>query len=92
MSRTELCKAVENLLTMASYEEPLQELWALVEKRAALDEQFHPNELAANDAYAAIEDRIPRLHAQSQASLEAASAEELPTLLSGLSSDRMKTD
>ena len=54
---------VDNLLERSSYDDLLQEYYALVEKQATLEGAKTSAELAENDEYRAIQDRISDLQA-----------------------------
>ena len=59
--RDELLEAVGDLVTRADYDSQLRDLYALVSKRAALVTQKSEEELANNQNYRELEDRIEEL-------------------------------
>ena len=61
--RDELLEAVGDLVARADYDSQLRDLYALVSKRAALVTQKSEEELANNEEYQELEDRIEELQA-----------------------------
>jgi DNA-binding response OmpR family regulator len=61
--RDELLEAVGDLVSRADYDSQLRDLYALVSKRAALVTQKSEEELANNEEYQELEDRIKELQA-----------------------------
>lgn len=57
----EMLGIVAQLLTRATYDDQLRELYALASKRAALESQKSQRELEDSDAYAELTERIQRL-------------------------------
>ena len=55
---------VENLLSRSEYDERLQRYFALVSKRAALEEYRSPDELQSNDEYVELTEDIGALRAE----------------------------
>jgi DNA-binding response OmpR family regulator len=72
--REELADSVENLLSRRDYDTQLQELYALVSKRAALVTQKSEEELAGSAEYRELESHIENL----QADLDRTAAELEP--------------
>ncbi|MFB6188712.1 MAG: HalX domain-containing protein [Halapricum sp.] len=64
VSQDDLLGTVESLLDRRQYEAALTELFSLVSKKAALVEQKSPEELADNDAYQDLLDRIESLESE----------------------------
>jgi two-component system response regulator AdeR len=64
VSATELLDTVDQLLLRSTYDEQLQELFALASKKAILDSQKTEAELRASEEYARLEDRLAVLRAQ----------------------------
>ncbi|MFB6205797.1 MAG: response regulator transcription factor [Haloglomus sp.] len=62
--RDELLETVENLLARGDYDSQLQDLYALVSKRAALTTQKTEEELANSEEYQELEARIEELQAE----------------------------
>ena len=59
--RDELLEAVGDVVARADYDSQLRDLYALVSKRAALVTQKSEEELANNEEYQELEDRIEAL-------------------------------
>ena len=57
-------EAVENLLARSDYDERLQRYFALVSKRAALEEYRSPDELESNDEYVDLAEEIRSLRTE----------------------------
>jgi DNA-binding response OmpR family regulator len=64
VSATDLLDTVDQLLLRSTYDEQLQELFALASKKAILDSQKTEAELRASEEYARLEDRLAVLRAQ----------------------------
>jgi DNA-binding response OmpR family regulator len=51
VTRADLLQAVESMLDRAAYDDAIQEYFALCSKKATLEAEKTPTELAANDEY-----------------------------------------
>ncbi|ELY86529.1 response regulator receiver protein [Natrialba hulunbeirensis JCM 10989] len=58
VSKDELLQAVERLEVRATYDEELQELFTLAEKKALLDTEKTPKQLADSEAYERLEAQL----------------------------------
>lgn len=90
VTKPELCAAVDDLLAVADLEEPLQELYALVEKRAVLEGKHSAAELDASEASARLDARISTLRRAIEGSQDGEGAGASP--MAELSSNPMETD
>jgi DNA-binding response OmpR family regulator len=64
VSQRDLMETVDQLLLRSTYDEQLQELFALASKKAVLDAQKTEAELRASEEYARLEDRLAVLRAR----------------------------
>jgi len=64
VSGEDLLDTVDQLLLRSTYDEQLQELFALASKKALLKSQKTEAELRASEEYARLEDRLAVLRAQ----------------------------
>lgn len=64
VSATELHEVIEDLLTRATYDRAVQEYYAAVATRAALDAQKPASELATNERYAELTAEIETLESE----------------------------
>lgn len=61
VNRSELVETVRTLHTRAEYDERLRRYCSLASRKAVLETEKSPKELANSEAYASLEDRIRRL-------------------------------
>lgn len=85
VTRDELRGVIERLLDLSEYQQHVQELYSLLEKRAVLEAEKTANELAASDEFAALKDEIATKHAQSRTSLDAIEDQDFRVLMEGQS-------
>lgn len=90
VTKPELRAAVGDLLAVGDFDDTLQQLYALVETRAALDAEHSPAKLDASEDYARLEARISRLRADIEGVDDGAGAG--PSPMGKLSSNPMETD
>ena len=64
VTREELTDSFEEMITRDEYDEQMQEYFALVSKKATLDAQKSPTELAQSEAYSDVVDRVEHLGEQ----------------------------
>jgi DNA-binding response OmpR family regulator len=64
VSKEDLLETVDQLLLRSTYDEQIQEFFALASKKALLDSQKTEAELRASEEYARLEDRLAVLRAQ----------------------------
>ncbi len=64
VSKDELLSTIDQLLLRSTYDEQLQEFFALSSKKALLDTQKTNAELRASQEYAELEDRLAALRMQ----------------------------
>lgn len=64
VTREALTESVEDMLTRDTYDDQMQEYFALVSKKATLDAQKNRAELAESDAYAEISARVEEVRSQ----------------------------
>ncbi len=64
VTREKLTGTVEEMLTRDTYDEQLQEYFALVSKKATLESQKNAAELERNDGYAELSERVEELGAR----------------------------
>jgi two-component system response regulator AdeR len=64
VSSADLEETVEGLLTRATYEEDVQEYFALATKRATVESEKSATELSENDEYLALATRIDELKSE----------------------------
>jgi DNA-binding response OmpR family regulator len=64
VSQRDLMETVDQLLLRSTYDEQMQEFFALASKKAVLDAQKTEAELRASEEYARLEDRLAVLRAQ----------------------------
>ena len=69
VTREQLAGAVQNVLARDTYDEQIREYFALASKKAALEAEKNPTELAESDAYAEIERRVADLRDQADATV-----------------------
>ncbi|MFB6110229.1 MAG: response regulator [Halodesulfurarchaeum sp.] len=70
IDREGLESAIESLLGRKEYDDAMQEYYALVSKKAALESSKPPSELSASDEYAELEADIEALEDELEGSLE----------------------
>jgi DNA-binding response OmpR family regulator len=61
VTREALTESVDEMLTRNTYDEQIQEYFAVVSKKATLDAQKDPSELAESEAYAEISEQVEAL-------------------------------
>jgi DNA-binding response OmpR family regulator len=71
-----LRETVEGLLRRGEYDTEMQELFSLTSKKAMLETEKNATELADNEEYQRLTDRIAEIRSQADESLEAVTAEE----------------
>jgi two-component system response regulator AdeR len=64
VSKEDLLETTDQLLLRSTYDEQIQEFFALASKKALLDSQKTEAELRASEEYARLEDRLAVLRAQ----------------------------
>ena len=64
VSKEDLLETVDQLLLRSTYDEQIQDFFALASKRALLDSQKTEAELRASEEYARLEDRLAVLRTQ----------------------------
>lgn len=64
VTREDLTESLEEMITRDAYDDQMQEYFALVSKKATLDAEKNPAELAQSDAYADITERVEILGEQ----------------------------
>jgi DNA-binding response OmpR family regulator len=90
VSKPELRAIVDDLLAVADFDEPLQELYALVETRAAIDAENSSAALDASEDYARLEARISTLRAEIEGNRDG--GDSRPSPMAALSRNPMETD
>ncbi|WP_096388847.1 response regulator [Halopenitus persicus] len=80
-------KTVAELLSRAEYDDSTTELVAVAEKKAALEAEKTKQELAANDEYRALVERLSELEARTTESLDDATEETVETAVADRSGD-----
>jgi len=70
VSKEELCRIVDQLQLRSSYDEQLQEFFALASKKALLDNEKTNAERKASEEYARLQDRLAVLRAQVNDTME----------------------
>jgi len=85
VTREELLEVVEEMQNRESYDDQLQEYFAVVSKKATLESEKNPAELEGSEAYAAINDRVAQL--AEQADEHAAEVSDFESLLRDLPGD-----
>lgn len=81
----DLFDLVERLRDISEYERQVQQLYALVDKRAILEAEKTADQLAASDEYEALGEEIDRLQAESRSTLGAIDDSDFRSLMQGLS-------
>jgi two-component system response regulator AdeR len=71
-----LRETVEGLLRRGEYDTEVQELFSLTSKKAMLEAEKSATELADNDEYQRLTDRIEELRSQADESLDAVTEDE----------------
>jgi DNA-binding response OmpR family regulator len=61
VTREGLTESLEEMMTRDAYDDQMQEYFALVSKKATLDAEKNPAELAQSDAYADVTERVEAL-------------------------------
>ncbi|MDS0259512.1 HalX domain-containing protein [Haloarcula sp. S1CR25-12] len=61
VSRSDLLETVESMRTRDSYDEQLQEFFAMASKKATLESEKNPVELDAHEEYREVSQRVERL-------------------------------
>jgi DNA-binding response OmpR family regulator len=85
--RDDLVDVVESLVSRSAYDRQLQEFFALASKRAALQTQKSPHELAESDAYADLTAQIEELRAKLDRTTEQLSERDFEVELRKLNTD-----
>lgn len=80
----DLYDVVDRLLNLTRYERQVQRLYGLVDKRAVLEGEKTAGELAASEEYAALNEEITRLQAESRDSLSAIDDSDMAKLMQSL--------
>lgn len=83
--REELHAVVDRLLNLSEYQQDVQELYSLIEKRAVLEAEMTPDQLVASEEFAALSDEIASKQARSRTSMEAIEEGDFRVLMEGLS-------
>jgi DNA-binding response OmpR family regulator len=84
----EITDVVESLVTRSTYDEQLQEFFALASKRAALQAQKPDHELEESDAFAELETDVEALREELDRTIERLSIRDLEVELRQLTVDR----
>jgi DNA-binding response OmpR family regulator len=84
----EITDVVESLVTRSTYDEQLQEFFALASKRAALQAQKPDHELEESDAFAELEADVEALREELDRTIERLSIRDLEVELRQLTVDR----
>jgi DNA-binding response OmpR family regulator len=84
----EITDVVESLVTRSTYDEQLQEFFALASKRAALQAQKPDHELGESDAFAELETDVEALREELDRTIERLSIRDLEVELRQLTVDR----
>lgn len=91
--KDELEDLVERLLARSQYDDRMQELYALVAKKAMLDAEMTEQERAASDDYAQLEARLASVRNQTDDALESVfTRDEFPELVSSLTNVDVEED
>lgn len=61
VTREELVESIDEMLTRDTYDDQIQDYFALVSKKATLEAQKAPTELNESDAYAKITDQVEEM-------------------------------
>jgi len=87
VSDEELRETVDELLTLAGYDEQIRERFAVAEKLALLEAEKTQQELVASDEYQSLQERAAELDAEASETVGDMSPETFERALSGLVDD-----
>lgn len=82
----DLYDVVERLSNLNEYERQVQQLYTLIDKRAALKAEKTADQLAASEAYSTLNGEIEGIQADTRASLSAMDDDDIHSLMQSLAS------